>query len=153
MSEFVRPNVSDSVISASLQDGHHAKKFTAGLPGWHPVRELFTGPSQWLGQLDPVYCLFRLFSALYGDRIQAAGDEGLLQAASLPDVERETVAFKRNFPNSAIWRGKRWKLHLQHAEARASIEAATCGQPRIREFALRDFDNTFAKLVRAVRWS
>lgn len=153
MSEYIDPIVVDAVEGKRLPDGHRAKSYAIRLPAWHPVRELFTGPSQWLGQIGAVYCLLKVFSEVYADYLLVAGQEGLLQAAAPPDCEAERAAFERIIPNDVLYRGHAYKFRRLRNIARASIETMTAGFPPIRTVALADFDNAFAKLVRAVRWS
>lgn len=153
MKQFIHPIVVDAAEGKALPEGHLAKSFADKLPAWHPVRQLFNGPSQWLGRIDVAYGLLRLFSDVYEGQIRQAGDEGLLQAASAPDIDAEHAAFESDFPDDVLYAGRVYKIRKLLKIARSTIETVTSCLPPIRTIALGDFDSTFALLVRAVRWS
>jgi hypothetical protein len=158
MSEFIDPIVFDAVDGKTLPTGHRAKLFASCLPRWHPVRVLFYGSSQWLGQIDAVTSFLEIFSGVYADRINQASNEGLLEpSAEPPEYAAECEAFKQTFPNDVVCRleGKRraFKIHSMHRKAREMIITKTAGFPPVLTIGLADFDATFALLVRAVRWT
>lgn len=153
MSERIDQNMPDAVDGNPLPAGHHAKKFADGLPGWHPVRRLFTGPSPWIARIDEVYCLLRLFSTVHEDRIKDAYGQGRVRAIDPIDSAVEIAALKRDIPNDVVYQGRAYKFSKLYAKARASIEAVTAEYPQMRRDALESFDRALAKLVRAVRSS
>ena len=142
MSEFIDPNVSAGAASRPLAEGRTAKAYAAGLPAWHPVRQLFTGASQRLSKDDAVYTFLRLFCEVYGEYIWPPS--GPLEI----DADAE---FLRLCPNDVLFAGRRYRLHRLHANARSSIENASDIPAPLRAIALKAFDRTFRDLVRAIR--
>src|SRR5687767_1401785 len=117
MSESIDQIVAETAGNKALSLGHHARAYAADLPDWHPVRRLFTGDSQWLGENQAVYVFLRMFCLVYDDYIWPPSAD-----QSSTDVRAE---FLRIFPNDVVFRGRRSKMHDLHAKARTSIESAT----------------------------
>jgi hypothetical protein len=143
MSESIDQIVAETAGTKALPLGHHARAHAAELPEWHPVRRLFTGESQWLGENQAVYVFLRMFCLVYDDYIWPP-------AADAPSIDAR-AEFLRIFPNHVIFRGKRSKMHDLHAKARDSIEAATEESPSKRASGLAAFDRAFSDLVRAIK--
>jgi len=142
MRKDIDPIVVDAVEGKPLPEGHHARAYIAELPDWHPVRKLFTGEAQWLGQCDAVYGFLRLLCDVYDDFIWKPSD-------SDPQVDPR-AEFLRAFPDDVIIDGHRHRLHRLYGKARAAIEAATDGFPPMRTIGLDAFDRTFSALIRSI---
>lgn len=157
MSEsHIDPIVSGAAKRGVLPDGHHAKAFVAGLPDAHPVRRLFCGEAQWLGDNKNVYGFLRLFSEVYEDCLRRADENGILRSMApldLAAIKIEDAEFEHLFPDDILYRGCPYKLRTLLKNAREAIAVVTREFPPLRTVGLDAFNRTFARLVRAVRMS
>lgn len=157
MSElFIDPIVFDAVEGRPLPGDHRAKRFADGLPEGHPIKRLFAGESQWLGDDKNVYGFLRLFHEIYEDRLTSDAALRHYRAAPPPlphDVANAADALERDFPHDVIYRGRRYCLLTLLANAREAIEVRTREMPPLRAIGLDAFHRTLARLVRAVRLS
>src|SRR5512147_2718283 len=141
-----------------LPSDHLAKTFAAGLPDWHPVKRLFTGASQKLGESKNVLGFLMLFSEVYDDRIREGWKNGADAPLAPEQVAAEIEAFKRLIPDDVLYRGRSartraYGMRMLHANARDAVMIMTRDFPPLRTVLLDAFDRTFAKLIRAVRLS
>jgi hypothetical protein len=143
MQKDIDPIVVDAVEGKPLPKGHRASAFAAELPPWHPVKLLFNGEAQWLGQCKAVYDFLRLFCLVYDDFIWRP-------SATDPAVDAH-AEFLRIFPNDVVFMGQRFRMHGMYAEARNAIEAVTDCFPPMRTIGLDAFDRTFSALVRSIK--
>lgn len=146
----------DALIVGSLPADHPAKKLARRLPVRHPIKDLFEGEFQWIGQDKTVWACLHVFEAVYEDHLRSACDNGLLRTMAPLDqaaITRELRAFKEIFPDDTVFRGKRYRFSNLRARARRLIEDRTSAVPHLRAAALAAFDHAFARLVRAVRLS
>lgn len=146
----------DALIVGSLPADHPAKKLAKRLPVRHPIRDLFDGEFQWIGQIKTVRACLHVFEAVYEDHLRSACDNGLLRTMAPLDqaaITREFLAFQDTFPDHVVFYGKRYRFSDLRARARRLIEDRTSAVPHQRAAALAAFDHAFARLVRAVRLS
>jgi len=148
----------DIVEGKPLPSDHLAKTFAAGLPDWHPVKRLFTGESQKLGESKNVIGFFRLFSEIHDERIRQGWKNGADAPLAPTDVAVELEDWKRLIPDDVLYRGRSprsraYSMRTLHKNAREAVLIMTREFPPLRTVLLDAFDRTFAKLVRAVRLS
>ena len=151
---FIDPNVLDVLEGSPLPDSEPAKHFAAGLPTWHPVKQLLTGKLQGLGRNKHIYGFLRLISTVYELYLRRANDNGHLRTMVPLDqaaILHEQAEFLRLFPAEVIFRGVRYDLHRLYRNARQAVEDMTRSFPPAHIAATNAFDQTFADLVRLAR--
>jgi hypothetical protein len=146
----------DVVDGKALPSDHLARLFAASLPGWHPVKRLFTGEAQLLGANGNVCGFFLLFNEVFGQQLEAAAAKGAYAGSS--GMNREEIAaapdaFGPFLPADVIYKGRLYSFRILHANARDAVGILTRQMPPLRTILLDAFDRTVAKLVRAIRVS
>ncbi|WKZ28896.1 MAG: hypothetical protein QY323_05210 [Patescibacteria group bacterium] len=151
---FIDLNAFNALDVTPLQEGEPAKRYAARLASRHPVRQLLSGESQWLGRNKAVYVFLRLFSDTYAQYFRRANDNGHLRTMAPLDqaaILRERDEFFRLFPRDVIYRGRLEDLHRWWLRASAAVDDAYGHIPAVHSAARAAFDTTFALLVRTVR--